>query len=75
MVEGTGLENRRAVKGTVGSNPTLSAKYTCGSVMIITLPCDGENGSLILLCGTTIFGVGVMVAPLVICNTCKAVIQ
>ena len=27
MVEGNGLENRRARKGTVGSNPTLSAKY------------------------------------------------
>ena len=25
MVEGNGLENRRARKGTVGSNPTLSA--------------------------------------------------
>ena len=25
MVEGTGLENRRGVKATVGSNPTLSA--------------------------------------------------
>ena len=28
MVEGNGLENRRARKGTVGSNPTLSAKLT-----------------------------------------------
>ena len=27
MVEGNGLENRRARKGTVGSNPTLSAKF------------------------------------------------
>ena len=26
MVEGNGLENRRASNGTVGSNPTLSAK-------------------------------------------------
>ena len=26
MVEGNGLENRRAGNGTVGSNPTLSAK-------------------------------------------------
>ena len=25
MVEGNGLENRRAGNGTVGSNPTLSA--------------------------------------------------
>ncbi len=27
MVEGNGLENRRARKGTVGSNPTLSATF------------------------------------------------
>ena len=27
VVEGTGLENRRACKRTVGSNPTPSAKY------------------------------------------------
>jgi uncharacterized protein affecting Mg2+/Co2+ transport len=26
VVEGNGLENRRAGNGTVGSNPTLSAK-------------------------------------------------
>ena len=26
MVEGSGLENRRAGNGTVGSNPTLSAR-------------------------------------------------
>ncbi len=26
VVEGNGLENRRASNGTVGSNPTLSAK-------------------------------------------------
>ena len=26
MVEGNGLENRRAGNGTVGSNPTLSAR-------------------------------------------------
>ena len=26
MVDGNGLENRRAGNGTVGSNPTLSAK-------------------------------------------------
>ena len=26
MVEGTGLENRRASNGTEGSNPSLSAK-------------------------------------------------
>ena len=28
MVEGNGLENRRAGNGTVGSNPTLSANLT-----------------------------------------------
>ena len=28
VVEGNGLENRRAGNGTVGSNPTLSAKLT-----------------------------------------------
>ncbi len=27
MVEGSGLENRRAGNGTVGSNPTLSAMW------------------------------------------------
>gem|GEM_PF-6141457 len=27
MVEGSGLENRRACKRTVGSNPTLSAIF------------------------------------------------
>ncbi len=27
MVDGNGLENRRASNGTVGSNPTPSAKY------------------------------------------------
>ena len=30
MVEGNGLENRRAGNGTVGSNPTLSAKRMTG---------------------------------------------
>ena len=29
MVECTGLENRSTRKGTVGSNPTLSAKSIC----------------------------------------------
>ena len=28
VVEGTCLENKRAGNGTVGSNPTLSAKFT-----------------------------------------------
>ncbi len=27
MVEGNGLENRRSREATVGSNPTLSAKF------------------------------------------------
>jgi hypothetical protein len=27
VVDGTALEMRRTCKGTVGSNPTLSAKY------------------------------------------------
>ena len=30
MVEGTCLENKRAGNGTVGSNPTLSARFAFG---------------------------------------------
>ena len=33
MVEGTCLENKRASNGTVGSNPTLSANFSCLLVM------------------------------------------
>ena len=35
MVEGTGLENRRAGNRTVGSNPTSSASCPCESVLPI----------------------------------------
>ena len=37
MVEGNGLENRRAGNGTVGSNPTLSATLKidpCGRFLV-----------------------------------------
>ena len=36
VVEGNGLENRRAGNGTVGSNPTLSARFAiiCMSAQI-----------------------------------------
>ena len=34
MVDGNGLENRRACKGTEGSNPSLSAKYKHPSFMV-----------------------------------------
>ena len=33
MVEGNGLENRRAGNGTVGSNPTLSAKQKVHTIV------------------------------------------
>ena len=39
VVEGNGLENRRARKGTVGSNPTLSAKRRYRAVFLF---CAGE---------------------------------
>ncbi len=37
-VEGNGLENRRASNGTVGSNPTLSAKITFFGQMLPHTP-------------------------------------
>ena len=37
VVDGNGLENRRARKGTVGSNPTPSAKVT--SLLNYLKPC------------------------------------
>ena len=38
MVECTGLENRRACKRTVGSNPTLSAKTLCKAKRLSKFP-------------------------------------
>ena len=41
MVDGTGLENRRSVKATEGSNPSLSAKKSAVHLDCIFL---GRNG-------------------------------
>ena len=44
MVEGNGLENRRAGNGTVGSNPTLSAnKINRGLYATIYFILDGDG--------------------------------
>ena len=43
MVEGTSLENWRARKGTVGSNPTLSAKLKCLGESLGILVCWVEK--------------------------------
>lgn len=34
MVEGNGLENRRARKGTAGSNPVLSATFLYNYIVL-----------------------------------------
>ncbi len=56
MVEGTGLENRRAVKRTEGSNPSPSAKIvllsrkmgdSCGSPIFV-----GYDGDFYFSCLT-----------------------
>ena len=45
MVESTALEMRRALTGTVGSNPTLSAKQLSCSYRCLILPAYYGNNT------------------------------
>ena len=44
MVEGTGLENRRALIRTVGSNPTLSATGIIAAPCVVQFYYPGSQG-------------------------------
>lgn len=45
----TSLENWSAVKGTVGSNPTASAKYGFRSLEVKASPCEGGEVRALLI--------------------------
>ena len=57
MVEGTGLENRRAVKGTEGSNPSLSAKNKDDRLVVFILGWGVSPPLFLGIVEQTVYGI------------------